>query len=130
MIELTVTTSSREESIDITGQVREAVRRTGVESGLCTVFCPHTTAGLTINERADPAVADDIRRALDDLVPDDRAWAHAEGNAPAHVKASIVGGSTQVLIRDGDVALGRWQGIFLCEFDGPRQRTMWLHVSS
>ena len=126
MKRLEVRSTQREEFIDITSIIREAVRVSGTEEGVCVAFCPHTTAGLTINECADPAVAADILSALKGLVPDDGPWAHLEGNSPAHVKASLMGSSVQVLLSDGDLALGTWQGIFLCEFDGPRTRTVWL----
>lgn len=126
MKRLSVSSTRREEPIDITPLVREEVRRSGMQDGLCVVYCPHTTAGLTINEHADPSVAADLLAALDRLVPDDSAWTHLEGNSPAHVKASLVGSSVQVPIVDGDLALGTWQGVFLCEFDGPRKRSVWI----
>jgi secondary thiamine-phosphate synthase enzyme len=123
---LPVSSKRREEFVDITTLVRDEVRRSDVEEGLCVVYCPHTTAGLTINEHADPAVADDLLAAFDRLVADDVAWTHREGNSPAHVKATLVGASVQVPIDGGDLVLGTWQGIFLCEFDGPRSRQVWL----
>ncbi len=126
MKRLDVRSTVREEFIDITPRVREEVRRAGVHEGVCVVFCPHTTAGLTVNEHADPAVAADVLSALARIVPDDAAWTHLEGNAPAHVKASLMGSSVQLPIVDGDLALGTWQGLFLCEFDGPRSRRVWL----
>jgi secondary thiamine-phosphate synthase enzyme len=126
MKRLDVRSTVREEFIDITPRVREEVRRAGVHEGICVVFCPHTTAGLTVNEHADPAVAADVLSALARIVPDDAAWTHLEGNAPAHVKASLMGSSVQLPIVDGDLALGTWQGLFLCEFDGPRSRRVWL----
>ncbi len=126
MNRLSVPSERREELIDITPLVRAEVRRSGIRDGLCTVYCPHTTAGLTINEHADPSVAADVLTALDRLVPPDAGWTHLEGNSPAHVKASLMGASVQLLIRDGDLALGTWQGVFLCEFDGPRTRSVWL----
>jgi secondary thiamine-phosphate synthase enzyme len=121
-----VPSTRREEFIDITPLVREEVRRSAIQEGLCVLYCPHTTAGLTINEHADPSVAADMLAALDRLVSDDVAWRHLEGNSPAHVKASLMGASVQLLISDGDLALGTWQGVFLCEFDGPRAREVWL----
>ncbi len=126
MKKLTVPSTRREAFVDITSLIRDEVRRSGVEEGICVVTCPHTTAGLTINEHADPAVAADMLVALDRVVTDDAAWTHAEGNSPAHVKASLMGASVTVPIADGDLALGTWQGIFLCEFDGPRPRQVWL----
>jgi len=128
MRELTISSDRREQLIDITSLVRNEVRRSGIRDGLCLVCCPHTTAGLTINEHADPSVAVDILTALDRLVPGEGAWTHLEGNSPAHVKASLVGASAQLLIHDGDLALGTWQGVFLCEFDGPRTRKTWVEV--
>jgi secondary thiamine-phosphate synthase enzyme len=126
MKRINVPSTRREELIDITSLVRQEVERAGVSEGRCTVYCPHTTAGVTINEHADPSVATDVLSALDRLVPDDGAWAHLEGNSPAHVKASLMGASVQVLIEDGALKLGTWQGVFLCEFDGPRTREVWL----
>ena len=126
MKRLDVPSTRREEFIDITSLVREEVRRSAIRDGVCVLHCPHTTAGLTINEHADPLVATDVLTALDRLVPDDAAWRHLEGNSPAHVKASLMGASVQLLISDGDLALGTWQGVFLCEFDGPRTRSVWL----
>ena len=126
MRRVSVPSTRREELIDITSLVREEVERAGVSEGCCTVYCPHTTAGLTVNEHADPAVAADVLTALGRLVPEDGRWTHLEGNSPAHVKASLMGASVQLLISNGDLALGTWQGIFLCEFDGPRTREVWL----
>jgi secondary thiamine-phosphate synthase enzyme len=123
-----VSSGRREELIDITSRVRDEARRSGIGEGVCLVFCPHTTAGVTINECADPSVAADVVVALDRLVSDDGGWAHVEGNAPAHVKASLVGSSVQLPIHEGDLALGAWQGVFLCEFDGPRTRQVWLQI--
>jgi len=126
MRRISVPSTRREELIDITSLVREEVERAGVSEGCCTVYCPHTTAGLTVNEHADPAVAADVLTALGRLVPEDGRWTHLEGNSPAHVKASLMGASVQLLISNGDLALGTWQGVFLCEFDGPRTREVWL----
>lgn len=121
-----VVSTRREELVDITSLVRKAARRAEIQEGLCIVYCPHTTAALAINEHADPSVARDILTALDRLVPDDVVWTHLEGNSPAHVKASLIGASVQLLLHGGDLALGTWQGVFLCEFDGPRTREVWL----
>jgi secondary thiamine-phosphate synthase enzyme len=98
----------------------------GLRDGVVTVFAPHTTAGLTINEHADPDVAADLAAALDRMVPWDAGYEHAEGNAAAHVKASLVGSSVRVLVAGGRLRLGTWQGIFFCEFDGPREREVWV----
>ena len=125
-----VTTHRKAEFIEITAAVEAVVSRFGVAEGLCTLYCPHTTAGLMINERADPAVAHDIGSFLDEFVPERRAWTHAEGNSPAHVKATLIGESVQIIIEGGKLCLGTWQGIFLAEFDGPRERNIWLRIAS
>ena len=109
---------------DITSQVREVISSSGIEDGACYVFVPHTTAGITINEHADPSVAMDISEQLGRMVPQRSDYRHLEGNAPAHIKASMVGSSQVLLIEGGRLLLGTWQGIFFCEFDGPRQRTV------
>jgi secondary thiamine-phosphate synthase enzyme len=127
---LAISTSQREAFVDMTEQVNEIVKTGSPTTGACIVFCPHTTAGVTINECADPAVVLDIKAALGELVADGNHWLHAEGNSPAHVKASLMGSSAIVPIREGELALGRWQGIFLCEFDGPRTREVWVQVLS
>ena len=130
MRRVTVRTTKREELVDITDLVRGELSRDGGDAGSCVAYCPHTTAGLTINEGADPAVAADLRTALDRLVADDVAWSHVEGNSPAHVKASLVGSSVHVIVDGGELALGTWQRIFLCEFDGPRTRQVWLRFAA
>jgi len=129
MKRLRVRTTKKEEFIDISSLLREELRHAGIEDGSCIVYCPHTTAGLTINEHADPAVAADVLSALRRIVPDDLAWTHLEGNAPAHIKASLMGASVQLLIDVGKLALGTWQGVFLCEFDGPRTREVWVRFA-
>jgi len=129
MNEISVRTSQRSEFCDITADVERVVRATGVQEGLCTVFVPHTTAGITINENADPDVVTDMIHALDKLVPwSSPQYRHGEGNTAAHVKSSLVGHSVQVLVADGGLRLGTWQGIYLCEFDGPRTRDVWVSV--
>jgi len=125
-VTINIKTDSCEQFVDITDQVQEAITEIGATEGVCTIFCPHTTAGLTINEHADPAVARDILSFLYDAVPAEREWTHAEGNSPAHVKASVLGSSVAVIIERGRLNLGTWQGIFFCEFDGPRSRRVWL----
>jgi secondary thiamine-phosphate synthase enzyme len=115
-------TRTRETLVDITREVAEAVGATGVGDGWAQVFCPHTTAGITINEHADPDVADDIIDALAAIAPAGGRWKHAEGNADAHVKATLVGSSATVPVEGGRLVLGTWQGLFFCEFDGPRSR--------
>jgi secondary thiamine-phosphate synthase enzyme len=119
---ITVSTQIREEMTDITAEVSQAVSRSGIDRGICLVYVPHTTAGVTINENADPSVRRDILMVLGRMVPDSLAYTHGEGNSPAHVKASLMGSSVQVVFSEGSLQLGTWQGIFFCEFDGPRSR--------
>ena len=123
-----VTTGSRNELKDVTGEVQAAVAKCGVKSGIAFIFVPHTTAGVTVNESYDPDVARDIENTLSKLVPADRGYAHAEGNADAHIKATLVGSCAQVPVEDGGLVLGRWQGVFFCEFDGPRTRQVRVQV--
>jgi secondary thiamine-phosphate synthase enzyme len=125
---LDVKSARREEMIDITGPVRAAMRRTGVTSGLCCVYCPHTTAGVTIQENSDPDVRGDMIRHLAAVVPKEAGFRHSEGNADAHIKSSLIGASVTVIIEDGKLLLGRWQAIFFCEFDGPRDRQVQVKV--
>ncbi|BAK44649.1 secondary thiamine-phosphate synthase enzyme YjbQ [Eggerthella sp. YY7918] len=120
-------TTTREELRDITALVAADVAASGIADGLCTVFCPHTTAAITINENADPDVQHDFLLGLDAAFPDRSAFRHFEGNSAAHLKSSTVGASETVLVRGGRLVLGKWQGIYFCEFDGPRTRT--FHVS-
>ncbi|HUF89067.1 MAG TPA: secondary thiamine-phosphate synthase enzyme YjbQ [Gemmatimonadota bacterium] len=124
MREIPVRTTARRELVDITAKVTEAARAEG--DGVWLLYVPHTTAGLAINEGADPSVATDIVQALERAVPDDQPWDHAEGNSPAHVMSTLVGSSVLVAIEGGELALGTWQSIFFCEFDGPRSRRVWL----
>jgi secondary thiamine-phosphate synthase enzyme len=124
MREIQVRTAARRELVDITASVTEAARAEG--DGVWLVYVPHTTAAVAINEGADPNVASDIVRALEAAVPDDQPWDHAEGNSPAHVMSTLVGSSVLVAMEDGELALGTWQSIFVCEFDGPRSRRVWL----
>jgi secondary thiamine-phosphate synthase enzyme len=123
-----VKTSTSMEFIDITQSVQEAVEKTGVENGICIVFIPHTTAAVTINENADPSVVQDIVMELNKIVLSKDPYRHREGNAPAHIKASLVGCSQIVFIESGKLVLGTWQGIFLGEFDGPRNRKVHIKV--
>ncbi len=126
---LEIRTKKREEIVDVTSEVARAVAASGRRDGLCTVFVPHTTAGATINENSDPDVKADILMTLRSFVPDSLPCAHAEGNSPAHVKASLVGSSVIVIVEDGRLRLGTWQGICLCEFDGPRTRQVWIKIT-
>jgi secondary thiamine-phosphate synthase enzyme len=123
-----VRTSKQTEFIDITQSVQEAVKKTGVEDGICIIFIPHTTAAVTINENADPSVVQDILMELNKMVPFKDQYHHMEGNSPAHIKASLVGCSQFILIESGKLVLGTWQGIFFCEFDGPRDRKVFVKV--
>ncbi|MBM4315659.1 MAG: YjbQ family protein [Deltaproteobacteria bacterium] len=129
MTTLAIDTTARCEMIDITARVAEAVRRTGVRDGVCHVFTPHTTAAVTINENADPDVPRDILTVLDRIVPLSGDYRHGEGNTAAHVKASLIGASQTVLIKDGGLVLGTWQSLFFCEFDGPRTRKVLVGVT-
>lgn len=123
-----ISTSSHDALVDITGQLRQAIEASEVQQGLALVYCPHTTAAITINENADPDVPRDILQALDKIVPWRAGYRHAEGNSAAHVKSSMVGSSVQVLIVDGQPLLGTWQSVFFCEFDGPRRRRFHVQV--
>ncbi|MBI4512427.1 MAG: YjbQ family protein [Deltaproteobacteria bacterium] len=123
-----IRTTTRLEMVDITALVRAAVKRTGATHGLATVFCPHTTAGLTIQENADPDVKSDLLAHLARLVPKEAGFRHGEGNSDAHIKSSIIGASTTLLVDSGKLLLGHWQAIFFCEFDGPRDRRVFVKV--
>jgi secondary thiamine-phosphate synthase enzyme len=126
---LAVKTGAPTELIDLTSRVQEVVRQSGVTEGVCRIFVPHTTAGITINENADPTVKGDILMVLNKIISDREPYRHAEGNSPAHIKASLMGAGLTVLISGGRLLLGTWQGIFLCEFDGPRTRKVHVKVS-
>jgi len=128
MHQLTIHTSKKEELIEITEQVQDAISRSNISEGICTVFIPHTTAGVTVNENADPSVRHDFIYALRTLFSDLREFTHSEGNSPAHIKASLVGPSQTLLVRNGALVLGTWQGVYLCEFDGPRTRRVLIDV--
>jgi secondary thiamine-phosphate synthase enzyme len=126
--QLTVKSRKKAEVIDVTERVQEFVRASGVKSGLCQVYVAHTTAGVFINENADPDVMDDFLKTLDRLVPWEHGYRHAEGNAAAHIKATLVGTAQTVPVEEGRLALGRWQGIYFAEFDGPRERQLRVTV--
>lgn len=128
MRSFSVPTSSRTCFVDITSEVGRAIRECGVSDGLAVVFVSHTTAGVTINENADPAVRRDIIAHLEKAVPERGDYDHAEGNSPAHIKASMMGSSVTVIVSNGKPVLGTWQGIYLCEFDGPRTRNVFVEV--
>ena len=125
----TVSTSSRNEMIDITGKVASVVNESGISDGDVVVYCPHTTAAITINENADPSVPHDMLLTLEELMPQRRAgYRHGEGNSDSHCKSSLLGCSEQILISNGSPELGTWQGIFFCEFDGPRNRKVTVQI--
>jgi secondary thiamine-phosphate synthase enzyme len=132
MTSIEVRTTQSEEFIDITESVRSLVRKEfqAEEEGLCLVYCPHTTAGLTVNECADPAVPLDMMDVFRHVVPEGATWRHLEGNSPAHAMATLTGSSVLLPISKGTLKLGRWQGVFLCEFDGPRTREVWVQILS
>jgi secondary thiamine-phosphate synthase enzyme len=122
-----VKTRKRIEMIDITALVQERIAESASNKGVCVVYVPHTTAGITINEGADPAVCSDIMAKLKELVPPDASYRHMEGNADSHIKASLMGSSVTVMVEDGRLVLGTWQRVFFCEFDGPRSRRVFIH---
>ncbi len=121
-MQLTVKTNSQTELIDITAGIQDSVRKSGISRGFCFVFVPHTTAAVTINESADPSVKADILKVLNQVIPWEAGYRHMEGNSPAHIKSTLVGASVMIAIENGNLVLGTWQGIFFCEFDGPRTR--------
>ena len=123
-----IKTGKRVEFQDITARVRDIIGDSGVQSGVCYIFVPHTTAGVMVNEHADPSVVDDIAAQLDVIVPQHQNYHHMEGNSPAHIKAIMVGDSETLFIEDGIPVLGTWQGIFFCEFDGPRSRHLMVKI--
>jgi secondary thiamine-phosphate synthase enzyme len=127
--EIQISTKSRTEMVDITEKVREAVRKSKAARGVCRIFVPHTTAAVTINENADPSVRRDIIAGLDRIAPFDAGYEHSEGNAAAHIKSTVVGTDAAVPIEGGDLTLGTWQGIFFCEFDGPRRRNVIINIT-
>ena len=120
--------SGKEGLYDITAAVRNAIRKSGVNSGLCVVYCPHTTAGVTINENADPDVVKDILYGLEKAFPDRPEFRHYEGNSAAHLKASCIGSSVTIIVENGSPKLGTWQGVYFCEFDGPRERQYHIKI--
>ena len=128
MDRIQVKTNSRAEFIDSTSNISKIVQKGGIKEGVCYVYVPHTTAAVTINENADPSVPKDIQNELNKIVPWDDRYTHMEGNAAAHIKSTIVGSSVYIPISDGKLALGTWQGIFFCEFDGPRHREVFVQT--
>jgi secondary thiamine-phosphate synthase enzyme len=128
MERISLKTNQRIGFYDITDKVRKVVKDSGVKDGIGVIYIPHTTAAVVINENYDPTVCEDINRLLTKLTPEQGGYAHTEGNADAHIKASIIGSSKSIIIKAGELRLGRWQGIFFCEFDGPRSREVWIEV--
>ena len=128
LIQFNVRTTAHTQMLDITDQIQKALKASGFRDGICTVFIPHTTAAVTINENADPDVVRDFTMEINKIVPWEDGYRHMEGNSAAHLKASMIGFSEQVIISGGQLVLGTWQGIYFCEFDGPRQRTVYLKL--
>lgn len=126
MEKISVKTAERVELIDVTEQVQKAVDTSKIKDGICFVFCPHTTAGLTINENADPSVRQDIIGALNKIIPVGKGYLHSEGNADSHIKSSVFGSSLTIFVEQGELLLGTWQGVYFCESDGPRSREVWI----
>ncbi len=124
-----VTTRSKTEMVDITTYVQKELSRDGLKDGFCVVYVPHTTAGITINEGADPAVCHDILAKLNEMIPPDAGYRHLEGNSDSHIKTSIIGSSVTVMVENGRLVLGTWQKIFFCEFDGPRSRKVYFKTT-
>jgi secondary thiamine-phosphate synthase enzyme len=123
-----ISTHARTELVDITDEIRKAIKKSGVKSGTCIIYIPHTTAAVTINENYDPSVCEDIVVTLNRLVPHNTRYSHTEGNADAHIKAAIIGSTRTVFFEDGKILFGTWQGIFFCEFDGPRRRRILVKI--
>ena len=130
MEKIGVRTTKRTELIDVTDRIQQIVVKSKVKQGICFVFIPHTTAGITINENADPSVKHDILNTLNQLIPEGRGYTHSEGNADSHIKCSILGNCLHIFIEDGQLCLGTWQGIFFAEGDGPRNRQVWIEIIS
>ena len=131
MHEITIKTRRKAQMIDITSQVSNIIGENGIKEGLVVVFVPHTTAGVTIYENADPDVVHDMLLSLEELVPEHNpGYLHGEGNSDGHIKASMIGSSVTVIIKNSRLALGTWQGIYFCEFDGPRSRKIWIKLSA
>ncbi len=126
--EITIKTNNSTQILDITAQVQKVVKESEITEGLCCVFVPHTTAGVTINENADPSVKEDILKELNKVIPFNDHYSHLEGNAAAHIKASIIGSSVNIPVSNSNLLLGTWQGICFCEFDGPRTRKFYVKV--
>jgi len=130
MEKFSLRTGSQTQMIDMTAQIQKIVSASSIRAGVCHVFVPHTTAAVTINENADPDVSSDILMEINKVIPFSDAYRHREGNSAAHIKASLFGNSDTVIVENGTLQLGTWQGIYFCEFDGPRTRYVWVHVTS
>ena len=126
--EIEIKTRDKVDLVDITARVQDVVDRADVTEGTCFVYCPHTTSGIVLNENWDASVERDLAMVLDRTAPRDLSYDHGEGNAPAHVKSVLVGSDHFIFVRDGKLQMGRWQGVFFAEFDGPRRRTLWIKV--
>ena len=129
MQEIEISTTEQVQFFDITDKVQNTVKELKIDDGICTIFIPHTTAAVTINENADPDVATDMIKEINKIVPFSDNYRHFEGNSAAHIKSSMIGGSETVIVENGKLKLGRWQGIYFCEFDGPRRRKIWIKVA-
>ena len=127
---LHIKTARRTQLVDITDEVQSVVTKSAAEIGVCYLYVPHTTAAVTINEHADPAVARDVEGMFDRLIPQHGPYKHSEGNSDSHMKAILVGATQTIFFKNGKLVLGRWQGIFFCEFDGPRERNLHLKIIS
>jgi len=125
---ISISTSSRSEVVTITSEVQRLVAKSKVKDGICIIFNPHTTAGITINENADPSVKEDILKELNKVIPEKDGYSHMEGNSDSHIKAALMGSDRTVIVKNGKLLLGTWQGIFFCEFDGPRSRKVYIQV--
>ncbi len=128
MLKLHIRTAARTELLDITSAIQQAVTDSGIQSGVVTVFIPHTTAAVTINENADPSVKRDMLYEINKVIPFEDDYHHLEGNSAAHIKSSLFGCSQTIIIEEGRLQLGTWQGVYFCEFDGPRQRQVWVQI--
>lgn len=126
MHEIEINTTEQVQFVDITQKIENAINNEQIENGICTIFVPHTTAAVTINENADPDVSADMIKEINKIVPFSDKYRHFEGNSAAHIKSSMIGASETIIIENGKLKLGRWQGIYLCEFDGPRRRKVWI----
>ena len=129
MQEIEISTTEQVQFFDITDKVQNAIGEEKIDKGICTIFIPHTTAAVTINENADPDVSTDMIKEINKIVPFSDNYRHFEGNSAAHIKSSMIGTSETVIVENGKLKLGRWQGIYFCEFDGPRRRKIWVKVS-